>query len=69
MHRAVEESILPLCEELGIGFVPYSPINRGFLGGLINEYTRFDPEKTIIVKIYLVFNRKLSVPICGSWKC
>lgn len=44
MHRAVEDSILPLCEELGIGFVPYSPINRGFLGGLINEYTRFDPE-------------------------
>ena len=37
MHRAVEESVLPLCEELGIGFVPYSPINRGFLGGLINE--------------------------------
>ena len=37
MHRAVEDSILPLCEELGIGFVPYSPINRGFLGGLINE--------------------------------
>jgi len=42
MHRTVEENILPLCEELGIGFVPYSPINRGFLGGLINEYTRFD---------------------------
>lgn len=32
----------PLCEELGIGFVPYSPLNRGFLGGMINEYTRFD---------------------------
>lgn len=42
MHRAVEDKILPLCKELGIGFVPYSPINRGFLGGLINEYTRFD---------------------------
>ena len=42
MHRTVEDKILPLCEELGIGFVPYSPINRGFLGGLINEYTRFD---------------------------
>ena len=33
MHRTVEESVLPLCRELGIGFVPYSPINRGFLGG------------------------------------
>lgn len=42
MHRTVENQILPLCRELGIGFVPYSPINRGFLGGLINEYTRFD---------------------------
>ena len=43
MHRAVEESVLPVCEELGIGFVPYSPLNRGFLGGMINEYTTFDP--------------------------
>ena len=34
--------VLALCEELGIGFVPYSPLNRGFLGGMINEYTRFD---------------------------
>lgn len=42
MHRKVEESVLPVCEELGIGFVPYSPLNRGFLGGMINEYTRFD---------------------------
>lgn len=45
MHRAVEQNgVLDLCEELGIGFVPYSPLNRGFLGGLINEYTRFDPN-------------------------
>lgn len=44
MHRAVEANgVLALCRELGIGFVPYSPINRGFLGGCINEYTRFDP--------------------------
>ena len=42
MHRKVEESVLPVCEELGLGFVPYSPLNRGFLGGMINEYTRFD---------------------------
>ena len=44
MHRTVEESVLPLCRELGIGFVPYSPINRGFLGGLINEHTKFSPN-------------------------
>lgn len=43
MYRTVEENgVLALCEELGIGFVPYSPLNRGFLGGLINEYTQFD---------------------------
>lgn len=43
MHRLVEENgVLDTCRELGIGFVPYSPINRGFLGGCINEYTRFD---------------------------
>ena len=44
MHHTVEENgVLALCDELGIGFVPYSPLNRGFLGGIINEYTRFDP--------------------------
>lgn len=43
MHRLVEENgVLDTCQELGIGFVPYSPINRGFLGGCINEYTIFD---------------------------
>lgn len=42
MHRTVEESVLQTCEELGIGFVPYSPLNRGFLGGTINEWTKFD---------------------------
>ena len=45
MHRDVETNgVLDVCRELGIGFVPYSPINRGFLGGNINEYTRFDPN-------------------------
>ncbi|OWY28178.1 aldo/keto reductase [Herbaspirillum robiniae] len=42
MWRAQEKEIFPVLAELGIGFVPYSPINRGFLGGSINEYTRFD---------------------------
>ena len=43
MHRDVENNgVLDVCKELGIGFVPYSPLNRGFLGGCINEYTRFD---------------------------
>ena len=43
MHRLVEQNdVLNTCRELGIGFVPYSPINRGFLGGCINEFTQFD---------------------------
>ncbi len=42
MWREPEESIFPLLKELGIGFVPYSPLNRGFLGGDITEYTKFD---------------------------
>jgi aryl-alcohol dehydrogenase-like predicted oxidoreductase len=42
MWREVEKEVLPLCGELGIGFVPYSPLNRGFLTGAINEYTSFN---------------------------
>ncbi len=45
MHRDVETNgVLDTCRELGIGFVPYSPMNRGFLGGDLNEYTEFDPN-------------------------
>lgn len=44
MWREPEKDILPVCRELGIGFVPYSPVNRGFLTGAINEYTRFDGD-------------------------
>lgn len=39
---AVEEAVLPACEELGIGFVPYSPLGRGFLTGKITENTTYD---------------------------
>jgi aryl-alcohol dehydrogenase-like predicted oxidoreductase len=34
--------VLPACEELGIGFVPFSPLGRGFLTGRIDENTTFD---------------------------
>ena len=40
--RNVEAEVLPTCEELGIGFVPYSPLGRGFLTGKIDETTVFD---------------------------
>jgi len=39
--REPEKEILPLCEELGIGFVPFSPLGKGFLTGAINENTQF----------------------------
>lgn len=42
MWREPEKDVLPVLEELGIGFVPYSPLNRGYLGGHISEFTRFD---------------------------
>lgn len=40
--RRPEEDVLPVCEELGIGFVPFSPLGRGFLTGKIDENTTFD---------------------------
>jgi aryl-alcohol dehydrogenase-like predicted oxidoreductase len=51
-ERDVEEDILPVCRELGIGFVPYSPLGRGFLTGSIrrledlpaNDWRRNDPR-------------------------
>ena len=40
--RNPEAEILPVLEELGIGFVPFSPLGRGFLTGKMNEHTSFD---------------------------
>ena len=40
--RKSEQEVLSLLEELGIGFVPYSPLGRGFLTGKMNENTTFD---------------------------
>jgi aryl-alcohol dehydrogenase-like predicted oxidoreductase len=40
--REPEQEILPTLEELGIGFVPFSPLGKGFLTGAINETTKFD---------------------------
>jgi len=40
--RTPEAEVLPLLEELGIGFVPYSPLGRGFLTGKIDENTTFE---------------------------
>jgi aryl-alcohol dehydrogenase-like predicted oxidoreductase len=42
--REPEEEILPTLEELGIGFVPFSPLGKGFLTGKIDENTTFDSD-------------------------
>jgi aryl-alcohol dehydrogenase-like predicted oxidoreductase len=41
--RELEKEVLPTLEELGIGFVPFSPLGKGFLTGKIDETTAFDP--------------------------
>lgn len=49
-YRRPEAEILPICEELGIGFVPYSPLGKGFLTGTIDAATSFaenDIRRTI----------------------
>jgi aryl-alcohol dehydrogenase-like predicted oxidoreductase len=40
--RRPEKEVLPVCEELGIGFVAYSPLGRGFLTGAVDDHTIFD---------------------------
>jgi aryl-alcohol dehydrogenase-like predicted oxidoreductase len=57
--RAPEAEILPLCEQLGIGFVPFSPLGRGFLTGRIDETTTFakDDFRNIVPR-FSAENRK-----------
>lgn len=43
MTRQPEQDVIKVCEELSIGFVPYSPLSRGFLSGMINERTKYNP--------------------------
>src|ERR1700751_1215586 len=42
-YRGPESELLPALEEMGIGFVPFSPLGAGFLTGKIDENTKFDP--------------------------
>ena len=56
--------ILPLLEELGIGFVPFSPLGKGFLTGAINENTAFDTtDFRNIVPRFSAENRKVNQPL------
>ena len=57
--REPEKGILPTLEELGIGFVPFSPLGKGFLTGAINESTTFDStDFRNVVPRFTAENRK-----------
>src|SRR5467141_1525912 len=60
--REPEKEILPALEELGIGFVPFSPLGKGFLTGKINEETKFDKtDFRNVVPRFTEENRKANV--------
>src|SRR5690606_34570127 len=44
MTRKPETDVIKVCEELGIGFVPYSPLSRGLITGYINERTKYNSD-------------------------
>lgn len=44
MTREPEKDVIKVCEELGIGFVSYSPLSRGLLTGYLNERTKYNPN-------------------------
>lgn len=59
--REPEEAILPTLEELGIGFVPFSPLGKGFLTGAIKEDTQFDKgDFRSIIPRFASENRKVN---------
>jgi aryl-alcohol dehydrogenase-like predicted oxidoreductase len=62
--REPEQDILPVLEELGIGFVPFSPLGKGFLTGAINEQTTFaaDDFRTVVPR-FSEENRKANAQL------
>ena len=64
--RAPEAEILPRCEELGIGFVPFSPLGKGFLTGKIDASTTFakDDFRNIVPR-FSAENRKANQVLVG----
>jgi aryl-alcohol dehydrogenase-like predicted oxidoreductase len=67
--REPEADILPTCEELGIGFVPFSPLGKGFLTGAITPDTRFaDGDFRNIVPRFEEENRKVNEALVEKLK-
>ncbi|MBI1322487.1 aldo/keto reductase [bacterium] len=64
--REPEEAILPVLEELGIGFVPFSPLGKGFLTGRMDHSTTFDPtDFRNIVPRFSPENRSANLALVG----
>jgi len=62
--REPEREVLPACEELGIGFVPFSPLGRGFLTGKIDEKTAFgDNDNRTTLPRFTAEARKANQPV------
>src|SRR5438477_2816979 len=60
--RRPEEELLPMLEELGIGFVPFSPLGKGFLSGTIDDKTTYEPtDCRNVVPRFTEENRKANV--------
>jgi aryl-alcohol dehydrogenase-like predicted oxidoreductase len=67
--RGPETELLPSLEELGIGFVPFSPLGAGFLTGKIDENTKFDPtDFRNIVPRFSAEARKANMALVGLVK-
>ncbi|MCX6552561.1 MAG: aldo/keto reductase [Acidobacteria bacterium] len=64
--REPEQEMLPTLEELGIGFVPFSPLGKGFLTGTIDEKTAFDSSDfRNVVPRFTADNRKANLAFVG----
>jgi len=64
--REPEQTVMPTLEELGIGFVPFSPLGKGFLTGTIDADTKFDStDFRSIVPRFSEENRKANQPLVG----
>ena len=62
--RNPEADVMPVLEELGIGFVPFSPLGKGFLTGKIDEKTAFDPtDFRNVVPRFTPENRKANLAL------
>lgn len=71
VERVHENGTLELCEELGIGFVPWCPVTRGFLADRFNEYTRFSDEsrfpKVAYMKPEALINNMQLIDLVCQW--